>query len=187
MAEKRPSLIVALAGLGILLMGAWFLWKGSVAVTDRIRKLPIHGAQTVAQSRIEEPKTDKLKVLYPLLIASQPSAAPQATGEFIDKAFLRQAARASTAPQEATTQQQPDFFQLLPAHLTLDAIVGAGAVISGTYYEVGDALEKFAYPGKSGKMVTPILAGVQADSAMIREGAGRRHLILRLAGSAPDW
>lgn len=192
MAQKKTnSPIVGLAGLGILAIMLSFGWKGLQMASSKINELPIHGAVTVQQAKIEVAKTDSLKTLSLLLIeGKKDSAQAEATGsstEALDKAFSLQTQKPVEVPASTTAapaEQTVDFFPMLKDQLRLDAIFlsnsSKAAVINGKHYTLKDPLPEFSFPDKVGKMTIPVLARITESEVSIKDSATGRSFSLKL-------
>ncbi len=192
MAQKKTnsSPIVGLAGLGILAMMLTFGWKGLQMASAKINELPIHGAVTVQQAKIEVAKTDSLKTLSLLMLEGKKAEAagdPLSSSESLDKAFSLQTQKPVEVPASTTAapaEQTVDFFPMLKDQLRLDAILlsntSRAAVINGKHYTVKDALPEFSFPDKTGAMTVPVLAKVTESGVVIRDVATGRSFTLQL-------
>lgn len=121
-------------------------------------RLPVLGAtvKTASQGQVADVP---LAMLYPLVVQGGTGGKRQSgDGSDIDAAFVH----ASPAPiideVRMPALHEMDYFGLLPKAMSLDAILGNGAIINGKFYAAGALIEEFAFPAKNGKgMVTPKL------------------------------
>lgn len=182
-AKKSPLITICL--LGIVGMGLSYLWSSAAKIEGYIGSLPIQGAQTTVQAKIEgADKASSLAVLYPLEVESKQKVErlPQSQAEashLVDTSFIRASQAAPEGPAVGSVSiplpkpvALPDYFKLLPQAVQLDGITGNGAVLSGHFYEVGEPIAAFAYPSKKNQQLTvPVLLRVTDNSAVIQEAA----------------
>lgn len=179
--KKSPLITICL--LGIVGLGLSYLWSSAAKIEGYIGSLPIQGAQTTVQAKIEgAEKASSLAVLYPLEVESKQKVErlPQSKAEashLVDTSFIRASQAAPEAPMGASVSiplpkpvALPDYFQLLPQAVRLDGVTGNGAVLSGHFYAVGEPIAAFAYPSKKNQqMVVPVLLRITDNSAVIQE------------------
>lgn len=181
--KKNP--LITLCLLGIVGMGLSYLWSSAAKIEGFIGSLPIQGAQTTVQAKIEgADKASSLAVLYPLEVESKQKVAslphsPAESSHLVDTSFIRASQVAPEAPGGASVSiplpkpvALPDYFTLLPQAVHLDGITGNGAVLSGHFYAVGEPVAAFAYPSKKNQqLIVPVLVRVTDNSAVIQEAA----------------
>jgi hypothetical protein len=184
MAAKKQSPIVTVSLLGIACIGLFSLWDGAKKFEHYIGALPIQGAQTTVQAKIEgAEKASSLAVLYPLYVESQQKAerlphSPEESARAIDSSFVRSDSTPTTSGAAAGMPVPepvalPDYFTLLNQAVKVEAVMENGAVLSGRFYALGEPVETFAYPAKNGRGTTvPVLTEVGADFVVLQEGSG---------------
>jgi hypothetical protein len=193
MTTQKQSPLVVSSIIGIIGMALSGLWNSAAKVETYIGTLPVKGAQTAAAAPANASgSAGSLAVLYPLYVESKQKAerlpqASAASSKLIDESFTR-SSRAPAASGGSPTLPVPqpvalpDYFPLLRQAVHLDAITGNGAVLNGHFYEVGQPVTAFAYPGKKEqKMSAPVLQSVLADEVVLAEAEGEGTRTIRIS------
>ena len=180
--STKKSPVVTICLLGIVGLALSYLWSSAAKIEGYIGSLPIQGAQTTVQAKIEgAEKASSLAVLYPLHVESQQKAVrlPQTAAEssrLVDSSFIRRNEVAPGAPGLNMPLPQPvalpDYFKMLQQAVHLDALTNNGAVLSGRFYAVGEPVSTFAYPSKKNQQLTvPVLLRITSNTAVLGEAA----------------
>lgn len=179
MTTQKQSPLVMTSIIGIIGMALSGLWNSAGKVEAYIGSLPVKGAQSAAQAPATTTgSAGGLAVLYPLYVESKQKAearprTPKDSSKLIDASFARSTVTANGAAPALPVPQPvalPDYFTLLRQAIRLDAITGNGAVLNGHFYEAGQPVTAFAYPGKKDqKMTTPLLLKVDEHAVLIGE------------------
>lgn len=176
----KKSPVVTICLFGIVGLALSYLWSSASKLEGYIGSLPIQGAQTTVQAKIEgTEKASSLAVLYPLHVESQLKAVrlPQSAAEssrLVDSSFIRRSNVAPGGPGVSMPLPKPvalpDYFSMLGQAVQLDALTDNGAVLGGRFYAVGEPVSAFAYPSrKTQQMTVPVLVRITADTAVLGE------------------
>lgn len=197
--QKQSSAIVAMAMVGILCFGLYYLYQGSLWVSAQVDSLPVEGQMAAKTAANAAPVRQAPKTLHPLLIESSRKAAAvkaatreSVSGDVYDSVFGKLDADKARAEEEARKKEEAkkvanpepaaavvqfDYFGGLKSSVRVMALTPSGAIVNGRYVEKGAALEELAYPDlTTGEMVFPVLASVDAKGIVLREAKGRRTI-----------
>lgn len=97
-------------------------------------------------------------------------------------------AQAQDNPTSAAAPEMPpavvlDYFKLLEAQVTVQALTPGAAVINGRLFEVGEPVTTLAYPSSAdpARKVHPVLLRRVSDGVVLREAEGERQFTARMA------
>lgn len=156
MGTLRRSFFPILALL--LLSVPYAAYEALGELQQKYARLPVLGAtvKTAAQGQASEAP---LAMLYPLVVRGGAGGRKQfGDGSGIDAAFVPFKVAPIVDELQMPAPREMDYFGLLPRAMSLDAILGNGAIINGKFYAAGALIEEFAFPAKGGKgMATPRL------------------------------
>lgn len=141
----------------LLLCVPYAAYEALGELQQKFGRLPVLGA-TVKTASQGQTSGSPLALLYPLVVQGGAVGKNRSGESDIDAAFAPIRPNPIVDEMQMPALHEMDYFALLPKAMSLDAILGNGAIINGKFYAAGALIEEFAFPARGGKgMVTPKL------------------------------